>query len=500
MRLNKWGLTPIILSVLLAGPAEAAREPVLKQVTLPHAYYWRELYMPQFTSGPSSGDFTPDGRAVVYSMGGSLWLQAIDTDVARELTASAGYDFQPDVSPDGRHVLFTRQYRDALELVELELATGKERALTRDGAAAVEPRYSPDGSTIVFVSSRENGRFTVYLAPRAESGLLAAKRLFPEREETALRRYYYGAVDHVINPSFSPDGKTLYVVSNRGEAWGSGNVWSVPLDRPEEWTQVTSEETTWSARPQLSPDGHRLLYASYAGRQWHQLWLSTPDGRSPLPLTFGDFDRREPRWSADGKQVLYVSNRNGNTSLHVLQSVGGADREILQRKRVWLRPMQVLGLRLEDEQGKPLSARISVTGPDGRHYAPWNKWVHADDSFDRKVQDHETHYFHCEEECALAVPHGEIRISAQSGFRRGIVQSTVRVGNDDSYQTLRFPDGALPAGYGEWLSLDQHVHMNYGGHYRNTAESLAFAARGEDLDVIYNLVVNKEERIPDITE
>jgi hypothetical protein len=40
--------------------------------------------------------------------------------------------------------------------------------------------------------------------------------------------------------------------------------------------------------------------------------------------------------------------------------------------------------------------------------------------------------------------------------------------------------------------------MNYGGAYRNTPENLARQARAEDLDVVYNLIVNKEERVPDI--
>jgi len=40
--------------------------------------------------------------------------------------------------------------------------------------------------------------------------------------------------------------------------------------------------------------------------------------------------------------------------------------------------------------------------------------------------------------------------------------------------------------------------MNYGGAYRNTPANLAKQARAEDLDVIYNLIVNKEERVPDV--
>jgi hypothetical protein len=41
--------------------------------------------------------------------------------------------------------------------------------------------------------------------------------------------------------------------------------------------------------------------------------------------------------------------------------------------------------------------------------------------------------------------------------------------------------------------------MNYGGHYRATPETLAQQARAEDLNVAYNLIVNKEERVPDIS-
>ena len=67
--------------------------------------------------------------------------------------------------------------------------------------------------------------------------------------------------------------------------------------------KVLSEETSWSARPETSPDGKHVLFASYHGRQWRQLWLTTPDGAAPLPLTFGEFDRWNARWSPDGERI-----------------------------------------------------------------------------------------------------------------------------------------------------------------------------------------------------
>src|SRR5215467_3561652 len=57
-----------------------------------------------------------------------------------------------------------------------------------------------------------------------------------------------------------------------------------------------------------------------------------------------------------------------------------------------------------------------------------------------------------------------------------------------------------PAAEGQrWVSADVHVHMNYGGHYRNTPAHVALQAQAEDVGIIYNLLVNKEQRVPDIS-
>ena len=79
-------LATFLVMMFGAASAQAAREPVLKQVDLPHSYYWRELYLPQLTSGPSSASFLPDGNTLIYSMGGSLWRQRIGDGNATELT------------------------------------------------------------------------------------------------------------------------------------------------------------------------------------------------------------------------------------------------------------------------------------------------------------------------------------------------------------------------------------------------------------------------------
>src|SRR5213593_393217 len=114
----------VALLVAAAVPAAAQRQQVLKQVNVPHAYYWREMYVPQVTSGPSAAAWSPDGHELIYSMQGSLWRQTIGDNVASQLTDGPGYDYQPDWSPDGRFVAFARYDHDAIELELLELATG----------------------------------------------------------------------------------------------------------------------------------------------------------------------------------------------------------------------------------------------------------------------------------------------------------------------------------------------------------------------------------------
>src|SRR3954467_5590740 len=100
----------------LLSAAEPTRVPVLGQIALPHHYCFRELYLPQVTTGPSAPTWTPDGKTVIYSMGGTHRRQAIDADVAEQLTDAAGTDYQPDCAPDGRNVVFVRYDGRSIEL------------------------------------------------------------------------------------------------------------------------------------------------------------------------------------------------------------------------------------------------------------------------------------------------------------------------------------------------------------------------------------------------
>jgi len=477
----------------LATPALAGREPVLKQVDLPHSYYWRELYLPQLTTGPSSASFTPDGRALVYSMGGSLWRQAIGSTEAVELThPRAAYDYQPDVAPDGNSVVFSHYDGNAIELWQLDLATGAQQQLTSARGVNVEPRRSPDGKRIAWVSTEGTGHFNLFIADIGPNGLRNAHTLLGERR-SKIARYYYSPFDHALSPSWTPDGKRILYVSNNEVAWGTGDIWSVAADNPSDRRKVLSEETSWSARPETSPDGKQLLFSSYHGRQWRQLWVTTPAGAAPLPISFGDYDRWNARWSPDGRRIALISNERGNTSLVIRDVAGGAEAPVVAARRRYLGPHA----RLTIDIGTP--ARVAVIGSDGRAVAPESAWMHADDGFDRALQPGETHYFHCPSRCTLDAPAGNTQLWVQRGFRYLPWQQTVRLApGADQVVAVKLQPNDLPASFGTFRSADLHVHMNYGGHYRAAPATLMAQARAEDLDAVYNLIVNKEERVPDI--
>src|SRR5436305_1005030 len=108
-------LTALTLTAVLnPHPACAQRQTVLKQIDLPHNYYFREMYLPQLTSGPSAVAFAPDGQSLVYSMQGSLWRQETGSTRAEQLTDGPGYDYQPDWSADGKRIAFVRYVNDSM--------------------------------------------------------------------------------------------------------------------------------------------------------------------------------------------------------------------------------------------------------------------------------------------------------------------------------------------------------------------------------------------------
>jgi TolB protein len=127
---SRYRIHVLLVLSLMSAPLAAQREPVLKQIDLPHPYYFREMYLPQLTTGPSAVAWLPDARTLVYSMAGSLWKQKLNSSDAEQLTAGPGYDYQPDCSRDGRWVVYASYANDAIELWALNLESRQSRQLT----------------------------------------------------------------------------------------------------------------------------------------------------------------------------------------------------------------------------------------------------------------------------------------------------------------------------------------------------------------------------------
>ena len=320
----------------------------------------------------------------------------------------------------------------------------------------------------------------------------------PRTIDSKLPRYYYSVYDHYLSPTWSPDGKELILVSNRGKIWGSGGLWRMEARPGAPMTLVHDEESTWRMRPDWSLDGKRVVYASYLGRQWHQLWLTTGGlaairSRSPLATSTPPTRAGRPTGGESPISAIRVATPRSR----FWGSPGGSAPESRSGVGYTANPVGRLRITvLDGATGKAIPARISVTLPDGRSAGPDDAWRHSDDGFDRKERKFEIGYFHTAGSSTLTVPAGVISLEVTHGLDYRVFRENVQISaNQLTVRTVRLARlAALPG----WTSGDLHVHMNYGGHYRATPTTLALQARAEGLNLVENLIVNKEDRVPDI--
>jgi dipeptidyl aminopeptidase/acylaminoacyl peptidase len=223
----------------------------------------------------------------------------------------------PQLSPDGRQVVYTRRYVD-------KLADKWENALwlmNADGsrhrylAAGGNARWSPDGSRLAYIAKGEPN----------ESAQIFVRYMDGDGGESQVTRVSQTPEDL----AWSPDGKQL---AFRMLVLTTDN-WKIDLPaapKNAKWTEAPRVVTRLSYRRDRQgfiDDGYKHLFVVSA------------DGGTPRQITRGDFEDGEPRWTPDGRALVFSGLRTEDaehawreSEIYAADVVGGTVRQLTNRR------------------------------------------------------------------------------------------------------------------------------------------------------------------------
>lgn len=172
--------------------------------------------------------FSPDGRRVAFSVWGQrshrweLWLLDVDAPGVRDFIA---YGMFADFSPDGTRIAFQRARQRGtrwFSIWTIDLVDGEARHPTEvafsDTAANTVPRFSPDGTRLVYSAVRQTDRRTM-----RDQRQRATADVWVVNVQTGVRSRVLSAGAAAFNPIWSRDGRIYFVASQTG----TENIWSV---------------------------------------------------------------------------------------------------------------------------------------------------------------------------------------------------------------------------------------------------------------------------------
>jgi Tol biopolymer transport system component len=123
-----------------------------------------------------------------------------------------------------------------------------------------------------------------------------------------------------IQPSWSPDGKKIAFSSNRDALINKLNyddleIFLIDLDSYE-ITQLTKAKD-YSLTPDWSPDGNQIVFMSNRDGDWDIYIMNSDGSGKDINITNNKTSERFPSWSNDGEKIVYHSDRDGNNNLYL---------------------------------------------------------------------------------------------------------------------------------------------------------------------------------------
>lgn len=277
--------------------------------------------------------FSPDGNYIYYTQNvtpGSTFIYAQDSNTdlfnirryeiaTGEIeTAVSGFggSVRPAPSPDGRYMAFVRRERAKSKLYLKDLRSGAERklydGLDQDlqevwGVHGLYPNmdWTPDSRSIVFWAGGKIRRLNIETGAVAEIPFRVRDTravIDPPRPEAAVAPDRF-ATKMPRFASVSPDGRRVVF-----ESLGKLYVKSLPNGTPR---RLTNERDDFELFPAWSYDGRRIVYVSWSDEELGTIRTVNAGGGSGRAVTREPGHYRRPRFSPDGRTIVFEKGEGG---------------------------------------------------------------------------------------------------------------------------------------------------------------------------------------------
>jgi Tol biopolymer transport system component/DNA-binding winged helix-turn-helix (wHTH) protein len=236
-------------------------------------------------------------------------------------TTLPGKEGQPCFSPDGNQIAFVwdgEQGNNQDIYVKL-IGSETPLRLTADPAADSDPAWSPDGRSIAFLRQAA-GRSGYYVVPAIGGPERKVADAFQTEQHWFGRRLNY-----------APDSKSL-VVADKSSAAEPFSLFLLSTETGERrrlTSPSASDPDVGDRHPAFSPDGKWIAFSRSLSPGVSDVYLAPVAGGAPVRLTFDNVLTQDLAWTPDGREIIFISTREGGPSLWRISATGGAPQLLM---------------------------------------------------------------------------------------------------------------------------------------------------------------------------